>query len=264
MTPVSARTQIDVGSNLGDEPLGPRQDSVPLSTSIEPNFTGRALVAGLLIGVLINLSNTYYGLQTGSSSQMPMVSALLGFMSFRTISRFLRTPLTVAENVLITSVATATGCMPVTAGFTGTIPALEYVIGHADNGPVRLDWLELVLWSLGLCFFGLVFASILREYLVVQENLPWPGPRATGHLIGTLHNQPRACSEPSVVHDTITSVVEAPSEPLSGREEDELGVWRAHTGHADGQSKMTIILQGAAASGMIVRNLFPGFYLECY
>jgi uncharacterized oligopeptide transporter (OPT) family protein len=132
---------------------------------------------------LINLSNNYYGPQTVNSSQMAMVSALLGYMSFRTISRFLQTPLIAAENVLVTSVATATGCILVTAGFTGTISALEYVIRYADNGPVHLDWLELVLWSLGLCFFGLILASLLREDLLVHENVPWPGPQATAHLI---------------------------------------------------------------------------------
>jgi uncharacterized oligopeptide transporter (OPT) family protein len=62
-----------------------------------------------------------------------------------------------------------------TAGFTGTIPALEYVIGPAENGPIRLSSTKLVVWSIGLCFFGLIFASLLRESLIVREKLPWPG-----------------------------------------------------------------------------------------
>jgi uncharacterized oligopeptide transporter (OPT) family protein len=154
------------------------------------SFTVRAVAAGLLIGILINLSNTYYGLQAGSSSQMAMVSTLLGYGGFRAFQKCLKTPLSAAENVLITNVATATGCMPVTAGFTGTIPAPEYVIGSAENGPIRLSSTKLVVWSIGLCFFGLIFASLLRESLIVREKLPWPGPTATSFLIKPLHGRP--------------------------------------------------------------------------
>jgi uncharacterized oligopeptide transporter (OPT) family protein len=130
---------------------------------MEAGFSLRAVAAGLFVGVLVNLSNTYYGLRIGVASQMSMVSTLLGFIGFKLISRYLTAPLTPAENVLLLSVSMATGCMPVTAGFVGIIPALEYLIGPEENGPLRLSFDSLIFWSIGLSFFGLIFAAAFRE-----------------------------------------------------------------------------------------------------
>ncbi|KAG4440050.1 hypothetical protein IFR05_004443 [Cadophora sp. M221] len=125
------------------------------------SFTARALLAGLFLGVLVNLSNTYYGLRVGAGSQMSMVSGLLGFIGFKLFSKRTTIPFTAAENVLIIK----------------------------ENGPLELKWGSLVMWSIGLCLFGLFFASMLREHFVVRENLPWPGPKANAHLINTLHQR---------------------------------------------------------------------------
>lgn len=161
---------------------------------IHRSFTLRALISGLFIGVFINLSNTYYGLRIGAGSQMSMVSGLLGYIGFKLFSSYTAIPFTTAENVLIICVATAAGCMSVTAGFVGIIPALEYLISPEENGPLRLNWENLVLWSMALCFFGLIFASLLREHFIVREKFPWPGPKATAHLINTLHHMPHKSS----------------------------------------------------------------------
>lgn len=61
--------------------------------------------------------------------------------------------------------------MPVIAGFVGIISALEYLIGPGENGPLHIDWEKLVLQSIRLCFFGLMFAFLLREQFVVREKL---------------------------------------------------------------------------------------------
>jgi uncharacterized oligopeptide transporter (OPT) family protein len=159
----------------GDESNIPTK-LLPAGGAMKRSFTPRALVSGLIIGLLVNLSNIYYGLQTGVSNQLSMVSGLLGYVGFKLFSRYTTMQFSAAENGLIISVATATGCMPVTAGFTGVVPALEYVIDAEENGPLRIGWGNLVLWSLGLCFFGLLFASLLREHFIVRERLPWPGP----------------------------------------------------------------------------------------
>ncbi|KAI3282187.1 hypothetical protein CBS147309_237 [Penicillium roqueforti] len=117
-------------------------------------FTWRALIVGLLVGILISLCNTYYGLQTGAGAQLPTVSALLGYLAIGALAKFNFAPLSKTENVLIVSTATATGCMPATAGFTEVIPALEYILGPNEGGPFRLEYLQLITWSLGLSFFG--------------------------------------------------------------------------------------------------------------
>ena len=108
-------------------------------SATEPRGSLRAVAAGLFVGLLVNLSNTYYGLRIGVASQMSMVSALLGFIGSKLFSRCLTAPLTPAENLLLLSVSTATGCMLVTADFIGIIPTLEYLVGPEENGPLRLS-----------------------------------------------------------------------------------------------------------------------------
>ena len=108
----------------------------------------------------------YYGLQTGAGAQLPTVSALLGYLAIGGLSKLGSAPLSKAENVLVVSAATATGCMPATTGFTEVIPALEYVLGPKEGGPLRLGWMDMATWSLGLSFFGILFAALLRDRLI--------------------------------------------------------------------------------------------------
>lgn len=158
--------------------------------NLEPgrSFTLRAVLAGLAIGVLVCLTNVYFGLQTGYSALMSMPSTLLGFVIFKALANQLQFPFSPVENVLVQTVAGATGCMPATAGLLSVIPALEYLVGPEDNGPLKLRWSQLLIWSLGLCSFGLIWAMILRTQFVVRERLPFPGAKATTALIKVLHS----------------------------------------------------------------------------
>ena len=109
------------------------------------NFTFRGVVVGILIGVIICFSNTYFGLQTGWVSGMVMPASLIGFAWFKAISKHLRLPFTPVENVLVQTVAGAVGTMPLGLGFVGVMPSLE----DAESGdhrvvPYKLD--KLPAW----------------------------------------------------------------------------------------------------------------------
>ncbi len=52
------------------------------------NFTFCVLVSGFLVGVLVNVSNTYYGLRVGAGSYMSMVFGLLGYVGFKLFSKY--------------------------------------------------------------------------------------------------------------------------------------------------------------------------------
>ncbi|KAI7087372.1 oligopeptide transporter-like protein [Hortaea werneckii] len=185
----------------------------------QPQFTLRALVVGLLIGILIAFSNTYFGLQTGWISGMAMPSALIGFAYFkglRTLMCRLGEPMkrwgwgegfSEVENVLVQTVAGSVGTMPLGCGFVGVVPALEFLLKPEEtpesmsndpeivgalamaeeNGGLRLPLGKLILWALGLCFFGVVFAVPLRKEVIVREKLRFPSGTATALMIGVLH-----------------------------------------------------------------------------
>lgn len=202
------------------EPVGQEPDSQFLARrSEQPQFTLRALLLGLAIGVLIAFSNTYFGLQTGWISGMAMPSALVGFAYFKGL-RVLMSRLgdgvtryrfgegfSEVENVLVQTVAGSVGTMPLGCGFVGVVPALEFLLKpsetpqsgsddpdivaalavSANTGGLKLPTGKLVLWALGICFFGVVFAVPLRKEVIVREKLKFPSGTATALMIGVLH-----------------------------------------------------------------------------
>ncbi|KAL9123437.1 MAG: hypothetical protein Q9187_000007 [Circinaria calcarea] len=151
------------------------------------NFTFRGVLVGLAIGVIICFSNTYFGLQTGWVSGMAMPAALIGFAFFKTISRHIGYPFTPVENVLVQTVAGAVGTMPLGCGFVGVLPALNYMLTPDENGPLMLGTGKLIIWSLGIAFFGVFIAVPLRKEVIIREKLKFPSGTATALMIGVLH-----------------------------------------------------------------------------
>ncbi|KAI1095412.1 OPT superfamily oligopeptide transporter [Rostrohypoxylon terebratum] len=153
------------------------------------HFTLRGVAAGLLVGLIICFSNMYFGLQTGWISMMTMPSSLLGFGLFKALSRHLSFPFSPVENVLVQSVAGGMAIMPLGCGFVGVIPAMEYLLKPSEQGPIHLSMWKLIIWSLGLCYFGVVFAVPLRRQVIIREQLKFPSGFSTAVLIGVLHGR---------------------------------------------------------------------------
>ncbi|KAK8188201.1 oligopeptide transporter-like protein [Phyllosticta capitalensis] len=153
------------------------------------NFTLRGILVGLGIGVAICFSNMYFGLQTGWVSSMAMPSALLGFAWFKLVARYLSIPFSPVENVLVQSVAGSVGTMTLGCGFVGVIPALQYLLKPEENGPLDISLWKLVCWSVGICFFGVVFAVPLRREVIIREKLKFPSGTAAALMIGVIHGE---------------------------------------------------------------------------
>lgn len=186
------------------------------------NFTLRGVLVGLAIGVVICFSNMYFGLQTGWVSGMAMPSALIGFAYFKVVARTLKLPFTPVENVLVQSVAGSVGTMPLGCGFVGVIPALNYLLTPEENGPLDISLWRLIIWSVGICFFGVMFAVPLRREMIIREKLKFPSGTATALLIKVLHGDEN-------------------SNPIVARERQQ------DDGGSDGEDEAQGLLQGSSA-----------------
>jgi len=151
------------------------------------HFTVRGTVVGVLIGIIICFSNTYFGLQTGWVSGLAMPASIIGFAVFKSVSKYLILPFTAVENVYVQTVAGAVGTMPLGCGFVGVMPALEFLLKKSEGAPVSMEMWRLVVWSLGICLFGVVFAVPLRKQVIIRERLRFPSGTATALVIGMLH-----------------------------------------------------------------------------
>lgn len=224
----------DVSRSVSHEPVGQEPDPRFLARrSEQPQFTARALLLGLLIGVLIAFSNTYFGLQTGWISGMAMPSALIGFAYFKGLRTLMSSlgdnfarlgfgeGFSEVENVLVQTVAGSVGTMPLGCGFVGVVPALEFLLKPSETpssdssdpdivasiaaaqetGGLKLPLSKLVLWALGICFFGVVFAVPLRKEVIVREKLKFPSGTATALMIGVLHGGEKQKEKKSEDHE---------------------------------------------------------------
>ncbi|CAN8103277.1 unnamed protein product [Discula destructiva] len=153
------------------------------------SFTLRGVAAGLLVGLVICFSNMYFGLQTGWVSMMTMPASLMGFGLFKTLSRHLAFPFTPVENVLVQTVAGSMAIMPLGCGFVGVLPAMNFLLKDTEQGPIHLSTWQLIVWSLGLCYFGVVFAVPLRRQVIIREKLRFPSGFSTAVLISVLHGK---------------------------------------------------------------------------
>ncbi|KAH0431701.1 oligonucleotide transporter [Colletotrichum camelliae] len=166
------------------------------------SFTVRGVVVGLLVGLVICFSNMYFGLQTGWVSTMTMPASLMGFGIFKALAHHLKFPFSPVENVLVQTVAGSMAIMPLGCGFVGVIPAMNYLLTTDEQGPLHISLWKLILWSLGLCYFGVVFAVPLRRQVIIRERLRFPSGFSTAVLIGVLHGQTRI-SNSSGSEDTV-------------------------------------------------------------
>ncbi|BGP41190.1 OPT super [Rhodotorula kratochvilovae] len=162
---------------------------------IQEELTLRAVVVGLIIGVLLACTNSYFGLQTGWISMMSLQASLLGFAVFKVIPQcglFDSRPLSVHENIVLQTTAVATGTLPLAAGFVGIIPALAQLDPALDSGaePLLLSFRALLAWAFAVAFFGVFLAVPLRKQVIVREKLVFPSGTATAQVIGVLHGKP--------------------------------------------------------------------------
>lgn len=100
----------------------------------------------------------YFGLQTGFVSTMSLPSSLLGFGIFKALSPHLAYPFSPVENVLVQTVAGSMAIAPLGSGFVGVLPAMNYLMNPDEMGPINLSLIKMIMWSLGLCYFGVLFA----------------------------------------------------------------------------------------------------------
>jgi uncharacterized oligopeptide transporter (OPT) family protein len=98
---------------------------------------------------------------------MSLQSALVGFL----LPRVFASSITPKENVVVQTIAVATGTMAVAAGFVGIIPALG-LLNVAQDGiaPIHLSWTTSLAWSFAVAYYGFVFTVNPSVFLIT--NIP--------------------------------------------------------------------------------------------
>lgn len=229
----------------------------------DSHFNLRAVVVGSLIGTLLCVCNVYFGLQTGSGVGLSIPASLLGFAVFRSWPKPLRRPFTPIENVLVQTVASATGAMPLGCGFTGVMPAIEFLLDKSEGAPVDLSMWRLLVWGLGLNLFGVIYAVPLRREVIVREKLKFPTGTATAVMIKVLHGKSEqdGTIRPSEQNDQevtqrLLSNSDRHEEAVDHVESTNAGNVASMSSTIDPGSSMILLARAFALSGIYVSLLY--------
>jgi uncharacterized oligopeptide transporter (OPT) family protein len=145
-------------------------------------LTPRAVIAGMLIGMVMCLSNLYVILKTGWSMGVTITACILAFTFFNVMRelRLFKKEFSPLENNAMGSVASAAGYMT-GGGNMHAVPALLMLTGSLPS----TGW--LVLWLAVIAALGVFAAIPIKRQLINIEQLPFPTGTATAETIRALH-----------------------------------------------------------------------------
>jgi putative OPT family oligopeptide transporter len=138
-------------------------------------FTVKAVIAGVILGVIFGAANTYLGLKAGLTISTSIPVAVLTVVAFRVFTAFgLRH--TILESNMSQTVGSASSS--VASGVLFTIPAL-FIWG------MRPAWAQVTLLTMAGGLLGVLSMIPLRRYLIAREHgkLPYPEGMACAEVL---------------------------------------------------------------------------------
>ena len=143
-------------------------------------MTVRVVVMGFLLGGLLSITNLYVGAKAGWSLGVAITAVILSFVFFKVLVRVgLGANYNVLESNILQSIACSAGYMngPLIASMAAYMIITDQVI----------PWWQMIMWLIGLCLLGVLFAFPLKRRFINEEQLPFPEGRAAGVVMDTLH-----------------------------------------------------------------------------
>ncbi|TKD12190.1 OPT family oligopeptide transporter [Polyangium fumosum] len=148
----------------------------------EKQLTPRAIIAGMLIGGVMCLSNLYVFFKTGWSLGVTLTACILAFAVFELFraARLTKSEFTILENNAMGSVASAAGYM--TGG--GNMAAFGALLMVTTTRPSAV-W--LMLWFGVIAAMGVFAAIPIKRQLINKEALAFPTGTATAETLRSMH-----------------------------------------------------------------------------
>ncbi len=141
------------------------------ASSILPEFTARAVIIGVLFGLIFGASTVYLGLKVGLTVSASIPIAVLSITVLRLLGRA-----SILENNIVQT--TGSAAESIAAGIVFTIPAL-LILG------LDLDLVQTAIVGAAGGLLGVLLMIPLRRSLIVKEhgNLPYPEGTACAEVL---------------------------------------------------------------------------------
>lgn len=147
-----------------------------------PQLTVRAVIAGMLLGGVMSLTNLYIAIKSGWSFGVTITAGILAYALFGALRsiRLSRVDFGMLENNAMQSVASAAGYMT-GGGTVAAIPAL--MIATHQNLPAHV----MFFWITGIAVLGVFMAIPMKRQMINTEGLPFPSGIAAAETLRSLH-----------------------------------------------------------------------------
>lgn len=174
----------------------------------QKQLTARAIIMGMLLGMIMACSNVYIGLKAGWSMGVTITSAVLAFTIFQALSgtigpllvRMHKLPLiggffewlwpenhySILENNCMQSTAGAAGSMT-SGGLVNAIPALMMLSATSIPADFGTRCLWLIPWVMVICAMGVFLAVPAKRQMINIEQLRFPTGTAAATTLRALH-----------------------------------------------------------------------------
>jgi uncharacterized oligopeptide transporter (OPT) family protein len=152
-------------------------------------LTARALIMGMMLGMVMACSNVYVGLKSGWGMGVAITSCIMAWSIFAVLHASLPKlfpPYSILENNAMQSCASAAGAIT-GAGLVNAIPALLMLdptvlpTGFAARCWILIPWLAVVAW------LGVFLAVPTKRQLINIEQLRFPSGVAAATTLRSLH-----------------------------------------------------------------------------
>ena len=150
------------------------QPYVPASQS-PAEFTLKAIVIGVLFGLLFGASTVYLGLRAGLTVSASIPIAVLAISVLKKLGGS-----TILENNIVQTIGSAGES--VAGGVVFTIPALIFLV---PNGPAYFSYFQITMLAFAGGILGVLMMVPLRRALIVKEHgiLPYPEGAACADVL---------------------------------------------------------------------------------
>ena len=150
------------------------QPYVPANQSVA-EFTAKAIVLGIIFGLIFGASTVYLGLRAGLTVSASIPIAVLAISVLKKFGGS-----TILENNIVQTIGSAGES--VAGGVVFTIPALIFLVPH---GPAYFNYTQILLLAFAGGILGVLMMVPLRRALIVKEHgvLPYPEGTACAEVL---------------------------------------------------------------------------------
>ena len=158
----------------GTSAKGSFQPYVPASEA-PPEFTPKAIILGILFGLLFGASTVYLGLRAGLTVSASIPIAVLAISVLKKFGGS-----TILENNIVQTIGSAGESLA--GGVVFTVPALIFLLPY---GPNYFNYLQITMLTLAGGVLGVLMMVPLRRALIVKEHgvLPYPEGTACAEVL---------------------------------------------------------------------------------